>query len=216
VCAGPDASLYVLAQILFPDASPLIRCLATYLPDPALRQQLKVLYLLTLSRAASMQWLSTTAKALSAPGMLAVRNEETACLAHLPDGQFLPTCLQARRVVRSICYKLIGKARQQSAPAGAPDGAGADGAGGRRSAGVSAASSDTGERRASDGWNPPPVRQGALPAGGFISHLLSSDNKLLGRRFTDMEVLPQAPWHISECQITCGGNTGSAAMLWVP
>lgn len=43
VSAGPDASLYVLAQILIPDASLLIRCLATYLPDPALRQQLKVI-----------------------------------------------------------------------------------------------------------------------------------------------------------------------------
>jgi hypothetical protein len=43
-----------------------------------------------------------------------------------------------------------------------------------------------------DGWEVMPQQRSSPPPGGFISHLLSSDNKLIGRRFTDTEVRPEA------------------------
>ena len=38
------------------------------------------------------------------------------------------------------------------------------------------------------GGQPPRKRHGAMPIGGFISHLLEADNKLIGRHFSDLEV----------------------------
>lgn len=78
--------------------------------------------------------------------------------------------VQARRQMRSVCYKIIRRARQRSSGSGSCSGG------------------DSAARRSDDGWEVVPPRRGALPAGGFISHLLSSDNKLIGRRFTDLEV----------------------------
>lgn len=107
---------------------------------------------------------------------------------YLPDAA-LRKQIEARRQMRSVCYKIISRARQRSSGSGSCSGG------------------DSAARRSDDGWEVVPPRRGALPAGGFISHLLSSDNKLIGRRFTDLEVAAQA------FTATMGGYETSASLL---
>lgn len=55
-------------------------------------------------------------------------------------------------------------------------------------AAADASAEDDGDSAAAGSGQPPRRRAGSLPPGGFISHLLSTDNKLIGRKFTDFEV----------------------------
>jgi len=88
-------------------------------------------------------------------------------------------CWQARIKIQTICYRLIGEAKQHLQSEAAAD-ASAEDDGGK--------TATNGDSAAAGSGQPPRRRVGSLPPGGFISHLLSTDNKLIGRKFTDFEV----------------------------
>lgn len=89
-------------------------------------------------------------------------------------------CRQARRKNQAVCYRLIREARQRMRSEAA------DGA----ATAADVPATTNGETKAAPGGDELPLRRpgSALPPGGFISHLLSAENKLIGRKFTDMEV----------------------------
>jgi Cytochrome P450 len=76
--------------------------------------------------------------------------------------------------------------------------------------------------RSDDGWEVMPPQRSSPPPGGFISHLLSSDNKLIGRRFTDTEVCrihSSNRWRMATpqhqlCQLTSTVHWLLSVLLW--
>lgn len=80
--------------------------------------------------------------------------------------------------MQAICYRLINEALQRMQSKATDGPAAAD----------AAAAMNSEARAPAENGQPRRKRMGALPPGGFISHLLSSDNKLIGRKFTDFEV----------------------------
>ena len=129
----------------------------------------------------------------------------------------METSLQARQLMRGLCYRTIAEVRQRqrqqqqqsqqqqgietpisglASPAFSDDDA----------ASLPAVDSSPGSRKQRS--------KGMLPFGGFIGHLLESDNPIVGRQFTDLEVglreigLPQGHWHAAadqECRV-CMAN----------
>jgi cytochrome P450 len=116
-----------------------------------------------------------------------------------PDAA-LGKALKARLKIQAICFRLIGEAKQRmqaeasSGGVATADAAAAKGDGSKAATnGDSKAATNGGPGTAASGAGQLPRRRvGPLPPGGFISHLLSSDNKLIGRKLTDFEVAAQA------------------------
>jgi len=108
----------------------------------------------------------------------------------LSDVESFTTFVQARLKTQAICYRLISQAKQRlQSEAGDAAENGSSKSVTNGDSNKAAMSGETGTPAASE--QPSRRRAGALPPGGFISHLLSTDNKLIGRKFTDFEVTKQ-------------------------
>lgn len=148
----------------------------------------------------------------------------------LPDAK-LRKWLQARRLMRAMCFRTIAKVRRQQQqdqqnsqqpqqhsqqpqqqhlrqqPQSPPMTATASPGSGH----ASPAASDSGAAGASAAGGGRALRRkgGVLPPGGFVGHLLAADNPLLGRHFTDLEVAAQA------CHFLLAGfDTSSSALAF--
>lgn len=102
--------------------------------------------------------------------------------------------LQARQLMRGLCYRTIAEVRlrQQSRQQGSQlqqqqqqQGAQSSPVNGAASP---AFSSDDDAVSPAGGGSRKQRRKGTLPFGGFIGHLLESDNPIVDRQFTDLEV----------------------------
>lgn len=191
LCTGGHKSPYTALGLLFPDAAPLIRWVATRLPDAALRKWLQV-RLLCCSPFASAAVAPATASPLLLT-LLLHSGKDMICFLVLALTAVCRPELQGRRIMRRICYSLIAEQAQSLQPQAdsgdaAHDGptdnlAAGDAAAGLQSSGGRAAAPD-GELASEDTG-----RAAAEPVGrGLIHHLLAAESKLIQRPLTDMEV----------------------------